>query len=123
VDLLPAHLWRQSRLEDVLAVNFLQFHVPPTTTQRAASAVVPHTRNSQHFLRISLPRARNKEESIAFVSYPRLQLLRCSRSLLFSLFYDAFSVTRLYSVDDRVTSECLKRDSNPRSQRPSDQGH
>jgi hypothetical protein len=46
-----------------------------------------------------------------------------------SLFYDAFSVTRLYSVDDRVTSEwwwvdedkhpCLMRDSNPQSQHSS----
>jgi hypothetical protein len=46
-----------------------------------------------------------------------------------SLFYDAFSVTRQYSVYDRVTNEwlwwidedkhpCLKRDWNPRSQRP-----
>jgi hypothetical protein len=50
-----------------------------------------------------------------------------------SLFYDAFSVTRLYSVDDRVESESwwwidevnhpyLKRDSNPWSQRSRDQG-
>jgi hypothetical protein len=47
-------------------------------------------------------------------------------------FHDAFSWTRLYSVDDRVISEwwwtdedkypCLKRDSNPWSQRPSDKG-
>jgi hypothetical protein len=46
-----------------------------------------------------------------------------------SLFYDAFSVTRPYSVDDTVTSEwwwidedkhpCLKQDTNPRSQRSS----
>jgi hypothetical protein len=50
--------------------------------------------------------------------------------IICSLFYDAFSVTRLYSVYNRVTSEwrrwidenkhqCLTRDSNPRSQRPS----
>jgi hypothetical protein len=50
----------------------------------------------------------------------------------YSLFYDAFWVTRLYSVDEGVTSEwwwsigddkhpCFKRDWNPRSQRPSDQ--
>jgi hypothetical protein len=50
-----------------------------------------------------------------------------------TLFYDAFSVTRLYSVYDRITSKwwlwidegkhpCLKRNSNPQSQRPSDQG-
>jgi hypothetical protein len=48
-----------------------------------------------------------------------------------SLFYDAFSVSIVYSDDDRVTSEWwwtdedkhpyLKRNSNPRSQRPSDQ--
>jgi hypothetical protein len=48
-----------------------------------------------------------------------------------SLFNDAFSVIRLYSVDGRMTSEwwwidedkhpCLKRDTNPRSQRPSNQ--
>jgi hypothetical protein len=55
--------------------------------------------------------------------------------LLFgSLFYNDFSVTRLYSVDDGVTSEwwwrridddkhsCLKQDSKPWSQHPSDQG-
>jgi hypothetical protein len=52
---------------------------------------------------------------------------------LFSLFCGSFSVTRLYSVDDRVISEwwwwmvkdkhpCLKRDSKPWSQCPSDQG-
>jgi hypothetical protein len=49
-----------------------------------------------------------------------------------SLFYNDFSVIRLYDVDDRVTREwwwtdenwhpSLKRNSNPRSQRPSDQG-
>jgi hypothetical protein len=48
-----------------------------------------------------------------------------------SLFNDAFSTNIPYSVDDKVTSElwliddehlCLKRDSNPRSQRQSDQG-
>jgi hypothetical protein len=49
-----------------------------------------------------------------------------------SLFHDTFSVTRLYSINDRVTSQwrwthkdkhpCLKWDSNPRSQCPSDQG-
>jgi hypothetical protein len=49
-----------------------------------------------------------------------------------SLFYDAFSVTRLYSADDRATREwwwinedkhpCLKRDSNLQSQLLSDQG-
>jgi hypothetical protein len=55
-------------------------------------------------------------------------------SVLFgSLFCDAFSVTRLYSVHDRMISEwwcwvdednnpCLNRDSNPQSQRPSNQG-
>jgi hypothetical protein len=47
-----------------------------------------------------------------------------------SLFYDAFSVTRLQSMDDRVASAwswidedkhpCLKQDSNPRSRRPND---
>jgi hypothetical protein len=51
--------------------------------------------------------------------------------LFCSLFYYTFSVTRLYSVDDRVLSEwwidedkhpCLNRDSNPMSQLLSDQG-
>jgi hypothetical protein len=60
----------------------------------------------------------------------------CMNNAFFhSLFYYAFSVTRLYSVNDRVTSEwwwwrwidedkrpCLKRDSYPWSQCPSDQG-
>jgi hypothetical protein len=52
---------------------------------------------------------------------------------IFGIFYDAFSVPRLYSVDDTVTAEwwwwidedkqpCLKRDSNPLSQSPRDQG-
>jgi hypothetical protein len=46
--------------------------------------------------------------------------------------YDTFSVSRLYSVDDKMTSESwckyedkysfLKRNSKPGSQRPSDQG-
>jgi hypothetical protein len=51
-----------------------------------------------------------------------------------SLFYKAFSVTILYSVNDRVTIEwwwwwidedkhsCLRWDLNPQSQRPSDKG-
>jgi hypothetical protein len=50
-----------------------------------------------------------------------------------SLFYNAFSVTRLYSVNDTATSEwwwwiaehkhpCLKQDLNPWSQHPSNQG-
>jgi hypothetical protein len=48
------------------------------------------------------------------------------------LFYDTFSVTTLYSVDDGVTNEwwrinkdkhpCFKGNMNPRSQGPSDQG-
>jgi hypothetical protein len=51
--------------------------------------------------------------------------------VIVSSFHYAFSVTRLYNVDSSVTSEwwihenkhpCLKRDSNPRSQCPSDQG-
>jgi hypothetical protein len=52
------------------------------------------------------------------------------KSIFASLFYDAFSVTNIYSVD-RVTSEwrwtdedkhpCPKRNSNPRSQLPGDQ--
>jgi hypothetical protein len=67
-----------------------------------------------------------------------LKELLCS-ILVFSpdgLFYDAFSVTRLYTVYDRVISvwwwwwwtekdkhPCLKRDSNPRSQRLSNQAY
>jgi hypothetical protein len=51
-----------------------------------------------------------------------------------TLFNEAFSASRIHIVHDRVTSEwwwrwihedkypCLKRDSNPRSRRPSDQG-
>jgi hypothetical protein len=50
-----------------------------------------------------------------------------------NLFFNTFSVTRPYNVDDRVTNEwwwwidtvkhlCLKQDSNPQCQRPRDKG-
>jgi hypothetical protein len=53
------------------------------------------------------------------------------KSVFGTLFYDDFSVTRLYSASDRVTSEWwwivedkhpyVKQESNPLSQRLSDQ--
>jgi hypothetical protein len=78
------------------------------------------------FLRMESGVTRHK--SITYFSL-HLFFLGC----LFSLYCDSFSVYRLYSVGDRVTSEwwrwidgdihpCIKRHSNPRSQLPSDQG-
>jgi hypothetical protein len=88
----------------------------------------------------SSPRKRHKQlgRTWAFLRDQKSEntrfTLRHEQGFLFfeSLFYDALSVTRPYSVDNMVKSEwwwideekrpCLKRDSNPRSQRPCDQG-
>jgi hypothetical protein len=67
-----------------------------------------------------------------FKYVPSLHVFRLN-FLFGSIFYCAFSVTTLHSVDERVTSEWwwwidedkytyLERDLNPRSQCPSDQG-